>query len=121
MTMSASHSALAQRVAARTGVPASHVEGIMATHGVAAVSTPAARRSMRVLRLRITGTKAASAGGGAFDRSFAFPAGISMVVGSNFVGKPPPSPWPATEPPLERSPPCRDCCSSSSAASPPPP
>jgi hypothetical protein len=87
MTISASHSALAQRVAARTGVAASHVEGVMATHGVAAVSTPAARRSMRVLRLRITGTKDESAGGGAFDRSFAFPAGISMVIGSNFVGK----------------------------------
>lgn len=87
MTTSTPGSALAQRVAARSGVAVSHVEDVMATHGVAAVATPAARRSMRVVRLRIAGTKDASAGGGAFDRNFAFPTGIVMVVGSNFVGK----------------------------------
>lgn len=87
MTANTPRGALAQRVAQRSGVAVSHVEEVMATHGVAAVATPAARRSMRVHRLRITGTKDESAGGGTFDRSFAFPTGIVMAVGSNFVGK----------------------------------
>src|SRR5687768_11971052 len=87
MTASAPRGALAQRVSQRSGIAVSHVEEVMATHGVAAVATPAARRSMHVQRLRITGTKDESAGGGTFDRSFTFPTGIVMAVGSNFVGK----------------------------------
>jgi hypothetical protein len=78
---------LAQRVSARTGVPVSDVEEVMASHGVSAVATPAAPRALRVLRLRVTGTKDDSVGGGSFDRTFVFPTGIVMAVGSNFVGK----------------------------------
>ncbi|MDP9428499.1 MAG: hypothetical protein M3Q47_06305 [Actinomycetota bacterium] len=86
MTTSAPGGTPAQRVAARRGIAVSHVEEAMATHGVAAVATPAAPRSMRVRRLRITGTKDESGGEGAFDRNFAFPTRIVMIVGSNRVG-----------------------------------
>lgn len=71
MTTSAPGGTPAQRVAARRGIAVSHVEEAMATPGVAAVATPAAPRSMRVRRLRITGTKDESGGEGAFDRNFA--------------------------------------------------
>ncbi len=78
---------LVDRVAQRIGVDATEVETVMAAHGVAAASVPAAQRSLQVARLRITGTKTGIPVPGPFDRTFEFPPGVVMVVGPNFCGK----------------------------------
>ncbi len=78
---------LAQRVAVRSGTEEAVVTAVMAAHGVAAATAPAAARSLRVARLRIAGTKSGVPDAGPFDRTFTFPAGVVMAVAPNLRGK----------------------------------
>lgn len=87
MTEGHQRATLAERVAARAGVDESAVTTVMATYGVSAAAAPAAPRSLRLVRLRIAGTKADVPGAGPFDRTFTFPTGVVMAVAPNLKGK----------------------------------
>ncbi|WP_432522805.1 AAA family ATPase [Kineococcus sp. SYSU DK006] len=78
---------LVDRVAARCGVGRTAVERVLEAHAVPASHIPAAPRSLRILRLRVQGTKTTAVDAGIFDRSFSLPAGVSMIVGPNLRGK----------------------------------
>lgn len=78
---------LASRVADRTNVDIDVVEELMARHGVAAATTPARTRFLRVARLRISGNKVGVPGAGRFDATFEFPGAVLMAVAPNLRGK----------------------------------
>lgn len=78
---------LADRVTARSRARRSVVDEILAAHAVPASHVPAPRRSLRVERLRLRGTKTGVGSSGPFDASFRFPAGVVMAVGPNLRGK----------------------------------
>ena len=80
MTESNEFVPIAERVAQRVGIDVAAVETVMAAHGVAPASVPAAQRSMRIARLRIAGEKVNVPTSGPFDRTFVFPAGVVMIV-----------------------------------------
>lgn len=78
---------LASRVAERTNVDIGVVEELMARHGVAAATTPAQPRFLRVARLRISGNKVGVPGAGPFDATFEVPGAVLMAVAPNLRGK----------------------------------
>ena len=78
---------LAERVAQRSGVDRARVDALLAAHAVPAVTVPAAARSLRILRMRLIGTKIGVPSAGPFDRTFNLQAGLVMAVAPNFRGK----------------------------------
>ena len=78
---------LVDAVAARAGVDSAIVLEVLAAHGIPTATVPAARRSLRVTRLRLRGTKTGVPETSPFDRTFTFPAGVVMAVGPNLRGK----------------------------------
>jgi hypothetical protein len=78
---------LVDRVAERSRADRTVVEAVLAAHAVPDAHVPGAARSLRVVRLRLRGTKAGPAGSGPFDATFDFPPGVVMAVGANLRGK----------------------------------
>jgi hypothetical protein len=78
---------LVDAVATRAGVDSAIVDQVLSAHGIPTATVPTARRSLRVTRLRLRGTKAGVPGAGPFDRTFTLPAGVVMGVGPNLRGK----------------------------------
>jgi Skp family chaperone for outer membrane proteins len=78
---------LAVRIAeqARIGVPA--VEDVFATYGLPLVLTPSRPRGLRIVRLRVAGTRSGAVAPGPFDREFPFDVGLTALVASNLRGK----------------------------------
>ncbi len=78
---------LVDAVATRAGVDSAIVDQVLAAHGLPTATVPTARRSLRVTRLRLRGTKTGVPEAGPFDRTFTLPAGVVMAVGPNLRGK----------------------------------
>lgn len=78
---------LVDAVAARAGVDNASVLEVLAAHGIPTATVPTARRSLRVIRLRLRGTKTGVPDAGPFDRTFTLPAGVVIAVGPNLRGK----------------------------------
>lgn len=78
---------LVNAVATRAGVDSAIVLEVLAAHGIPTATVPTARRSLRVTRLRLRGTKTGVPEAGPFDRTFTLPAGVVMAVGPNLRGK----------------------------------
>jgi len=78
---------LADRAAARAAADRRDVDGVMAAHAVPRAAVPAGGRSLRVLRLRVAGTKAGVPGPGPFDTTLRFPDGVVVAVAPNLRGK----------------------------------
>ena len=78
---------LVDAVAVRACVDRAIVLEVLAAHGIPSATVPTARRSLRVTRLRLRGTKTGVPETGPFDRTFTFPAGVVMAVGPNLRGK----------------------------------
>ncbi len=78
---------LAERAAARAGADRRDVDAVMAAHAVPAAPVPAGARSLRVLRLRVAGTKAGVPSAGPFDTTLRFADGVVVAVAPNLRGK----------------------------------
>ena len=78
---------LVDAVATRAGVDNASVLEVLAAHGIPTATVPTARRSLRVMRLRLRGAKTGVPEAGPFDRTFTFPAGVVIAVGPNLRGK----------------------------------
>ena len=78
---------LAERVARRSRVDRARVDTVLAAHAVPVVAVPAAARSLRVLRVRLAGSKVGVPSAGPFDHTFRLPTGVLMAVAPNLRGK----------------------------------
>jgi hypothetical protein len=75
------------RIAARAKVAETDVRDVFATYGLPLVLTPARPRALRLVRLRIAGTRAGSVSPGPFDTTLSFETGLTALVASNLRGK----------------------------------
>ncbi|MEU6559282.1 hypothetical protein [Nocardia nova] len=78
---------LETRIAALAKVDEVDVRDVFTTYGLPLVLTPARPRELRLLRLRLVGTRTGSASPGPFDSTLHFNTGLTALVASNFRGK----------------------------------
>lgn len=78
---------LIQRIAKKAKCSEDTVSQIMSDYGVTLETPNRQHRSLRFNRLRIRGTKTGGIEPGKFDRTFTFPAGITVISGGNLRGK----------------------------------
>ncbi len=75
------------RIAELAKVTEADVRDVFATYGLPLVLTPARPRTLRLVRLRVAGTRAGLVSPGPFDTTLPFDTGLTALVASNLRGK----------------------------------
>lgn len=85
--MNAGPSNLVERIAIKAGCTNETVEQILNDFGLSLKVTSRRRRSIRIDRLRLRGTKVGEVEAGEFDETFRFGQGVTVIAADNLRGK----------------------------------